>query len=73
MRHSLLFACFLALACSGAESAGAGASSHALAVDRPETRAAASLAVTSPAFAANGTIPLTFSPYGQGRSPALAW
>ncbi len=69
MRHFLLFGCFLALACSGADRAGAGP----LAVDRPETRSAASLRVTSSGFAANGTIPLTFSPYGQGRSPALAW
>jgi Raf kinase inhibitor-like YbhB/YbcL family protein len=73
MRHFLLFGCFFALACSGAECAGAGGSSAILAVDRPETRSAAPLAVTSPAFAANDTIPLTFSPYGQGRSPALAW
>jgi Raf kinase inhibitor-like YbhB/YbcL family protein len=73
MRHFLLFGCFLALACSGADSAGAGGSSAILAVDRPETRSAASLAVSSPAFAANGTIPLIFSPYGAGRSPALTW
>jgi Raf kinase inhibitor-like YbhB/YbcL family protein len=72
MRQTLILACFLALACSGTQSAGAG-SSHALAADRPETRAAASLSVTSPAFAANGTIPLAFSPYGQNRSPVLAW
>jgi Raf kinase inhibitor-like YbhB/YbcL family protein len=69
MRHFLLFTCFLALACSGADKAGAGP----LAVDRPETRSDASLRVTSSGFTANGTIPLTFSPYGQGRSPALAW
>ena len=69
MRQTLIFACFLALACSGAESADAGL----LAVDRPETGPNAALAVTSPAFSANGTIPLTFSPYGQGRSPALSW
>jgi Raf kinase inhibitor-like YbhB/YbcL family protein len=69
MRHTLLPVCFLALACSGAETADAGP----LAVDRPETRTNASLNVTSPAFAANGNIPLAFSPYGQGRSPALAW
>src|SRR6185295_16319595 len=69
MRQTLLVLCFLALACSGAERAGAGP----LAVDRPETRTAASLAVSSPAFTANGIIPLAFSPYGAGRSPALAW
>jgi Raf kinase inhibitor-like YbhB/YbcL family protein len=67
MRRSLLFACLLALACS--DSAGAGP----LARDRPETRTAASLAVTSPSFAAGGTIPLAHSAYGAGRSPALAW
>lgn len=69
MRHLPLFICLLALACSGTDKADAGP----LAVDRPETRSVTSLTVTSPAFSANGNIPLTFRPYGAGRSPALAW
>jgi Raf kinase inhibitor-like YbhB/YbcL family protein len=71
MRYFCLFALLLALACSG--SAGAGSGKHDLAVDRPETRAAGTLAVTSPAFAAGGVIPLRHSAYGDGRAPALAW
>jgi Raf kinase inhibitor-like YbhB/YbcL family protein len=67
MRHAVLLACLLALACS--DSAGAGP----LATNRAETRASAALAVTSPAFAAGGTIPLVHSAYGAGRSPALGW
>ena len=71
MRPFTLFLCLLALACS--DSAGAGSGKHALAMDRPETRAAATLRVSSPAFAQNGSIPLAHSAYGAGRAPALAW
>jgi Raf kinase inhibitor-like YbhB/YbcL family protein len=68
MRTRLLLACFLAAACSG--EAGAN---PALAVDRPETQAAAHLAVSSPDFGAGGPIPVAVSAYGQGVSPALSW
>jgi Raf kinase inhibitor-like YbhB/YbcL family protein len=71
MRHATLLFCLLALACS--DSAGAGSGKHALAMDRPETRASASLQISSPSFAANGAIPLAYSAYGAGRAPALAW
>jgi Raf kinase inhibitor-like YbhB/YbcL family protein len=67
MRPYLLLACLFAFACSD------GADAGPLAANRPETRAPATLAVTSPAFAANGTIPLAHSAYGAGRAPALAW
>lgn len=67
MRGRLLLACLLAAACS--DSAGAGP----LAADRPETRTAASLEVTSPSFSSGGDIPLAHSAYGVGRSPALGW
>lgn len=74
MRRAVLLLGFLALACSGGGAADAGQDRHALAVDRAETRAApASIAVTSPAFAAGGTIPLRHSAYGEGVSPPLAW
>jgi Raf kinase inhibitor-like YbhB/YbcL family protein len=71
MRHAVMLACFLAIACSG--SAGAGSGGHVLAVERPETRASAALNVTSPAFPPGGTIPLRYSAYGDNRSPPLAW
>ncbi|HMJ92699.1 MAG TPA: YbhB/YbcL family Raf kinase inhibitor-like protein [Allosphingosinicella sp.] len=71
MRRAPLLFCLLALACS--DSAGAGSGKHALAVDRPETRAAATLQVSSPSFARNGAIPAAYSAYGAGRAPALAW
>ena len=71
MKHSALIFCLLALACS--DSAGAGSGKHALAMDRPETRAAATLQVSSPAFAQNGAIPVAHSAYGAGRAPAIAW
>ncbi|HEY5723689.1 MAG TPA: YbhB/YbcL family Raf kinase inhibitor-like protein [Allosphingosinicella sp.] len=71
MRRFAFLFCLLALGCS--DSAGAGSGKHALAVDRPETRAAATLQVSSPSFAANGAIPLVHSAYGAGRAPALAW
>ncbi|KHL24777.1 PEBP family protein [Croceibacterium mercuriale] len=46
-----------------------------LALERPETRASgqARIAVTSPAFAADGAIPRDHSEYGLGISPPLGW
>lgn len=44
-----------------------------VAFDRPETRAAGKLAVTSPAFAANGVLPLAYTGYGQKRMAPIAW
>ena len=69
MKARYLLACFLVLACSQE----GGAKPAVLAVDRPETRASATFALTSPDFAAGGAIPLRFSDYGDGLSPALAW
>jgi Raf kinase inhibitor-like YbhB/YbcL family protein len=60
----------LALACSDD---GVAQDRHALATARAETRAQASFPVTSSAFAANAAIPLRFSAYGDGVSPALQW
>ena len=71
MRHSILAALLLAMACSGSADAGSG--KHALAKDRPETRASAILQVSSPSFVQNGAIPLAHSAYGAGHAPALAW
>jgi Raf kinase inhibitor-like YbhB/YbcL family protein len=48
------------------------ASAGPLAYERSETRTAGQLTLTSPAFAAGGTIPLRYSAYGEGVSP-LAW
>ena len=69
MKRHFALACLLAVACSQESSA----KDALLAIDRPETKAAAALVVASPDFAAGGAIPLTFSAYGEGRSPALAW
>lgn len=70
MRHSrLLLALALLAACSGE----AGARDPILAAERPETQASAPLLVTSPAFGPGGTIPLRFSAYDKGVSPALSW
>jgi len=44
-----------------------------LAMVRPETATRGKLAVTSPAFARNGAMPMRFSEYADGVSPALAW
>lgn len=46
-----------------------------LAMARPETQAAApgKLAVTAPAFSQNGTMPLKFTEYADGVSPAMSW
>jgi Raf kinase inhibitor-like YbhB/YbcL family protein len=72
MRGFLSLAAFAALSCSPAGDAVAQGT-HALAVDRPETRAAAAIAVTSPDFAAGAAIPLVHSAYGDGVSPELRW
>lgn len=45
----------------------------ALAMARPETQAAGTIAVRSEDFRARGPIPMTFSAYGQDISPALSW
>ncbi|HEV2866360.1 MAG TPA: YbhB/YbcL family Raf kinase inhibitor-like protein [Allosphingosinicella sp.] len=70
-RLAVLALSLLALACSGEGSART--SRHALASARPETHAAATFAVTSPAFAAGSGVPLRHSAYGEGLSPPLAW
>jgi Raf kinase inhibitor-like YbhB/YbcL family protein len=74
MRYAFLFACFLAFAaCSKPGSAETGAGRHALAGDRAETRTDATFTLTSRDFAQGGEIPLRYSAYGDGLSPALAW
>ena len=73
MRIALPFACLLAIACSNDGAADAASGGSALAAKRAEARASQSFRLTSPAFPEGGTIPLTFSPYGEGRSPALNW
>lgn len=69
--RALLGLALLAAGCSagGADAAGG----HALAIDRPETAAAARLEVSSTSFPANGEIPARYSAYGDNVSPALAW
>ena len=69
MKRLMILASLLVAGCSSEGSA----KDSALAIDRPETRAAATLSVTSSDFTSGGQIPLTFSAYGDGRSPALAW
>jgi Raf kinase inhibitor-like YbhB/YbcL family protein len=73
MRRAVLVLSLLALSCSNNDAAGAPDDRHALASARSETRATATLAVTSPAFAAGAAIPLRHSAYGDGVSPALSW
>src|SRR5687768_10064838 len=73
MRRAVLVLSLLALSCSNNDAAGAPDDRHALASARSETRATATLAVTSPAFAANGAIPLRHSAHGEGVSPPLSW
>jgi Raf kinase inhibitor-like YbhB/YbcL family protein len=73
MKTAPLALCLLALACSNEGAAGAPQDRHGLASARAETQAAASFAVTSPAFAEGGAIPLRHSAYGDGVSPALSW
>src|SRR5687767_1195680 len=73
MRWTPLLLSLLALSCSDDGAAGAQADRHTLAAERPETRATATIAVTSPAFAAGAPIPLRHSAYGDGVSPALSW
>jgi len=73
MRRAFLVLSLLALSCSNNDAAGAPGDRHALAAARSETRATATIAVTSPAFAAGAAIPLRHSAYGDGVSPALRW
>ena len=70
MRCVPLLLSLLALACADD---GAAQDRHALAAARAETRTEASFPVSSPAFAANGSIPLRHSAYGDGVSPELRW
>jgi Raf kinase inhibitor-like YbhB/YbcL family protein len=70
MKTRVLLACVLAVSCSRGSDAAKAA---ALAVDRPETRAAATFSPTSRDFVGGGAIPLRFSAYGDGISPSLAW
>ena len=73
MKWVLLALSLLALACSDDGNAGAAQDRDALASARAETRTEVTFAVISPAFAANGVIPLRHSAYGEGVSPALSW
>src|SRR5687768_12942816 len=73
MRRAVLVLSLLALSCSNDDAAGAPGDRHALASARSETRATATIAVSSPAFAAGAAIPLRHSAYGDGVSPALSW
>ena len=70
MKWTSLALGLLALACSDD---GDAQDRHALASARAETRTEASLAVSSPAFAAGAAIPLRHSAYGDGVSPGLRW
>jgi Raf kinase inhibitor-like YbhB/YbcL family protein len=72
MRPHLLFACLLVVACSQQSSAGP-AKPAGLASDRPETKAAATFALSSRDFGPGAEIPLRFSDYGDSLSPSLAW
>jgi Raf kinase inhibitor-like YbhB/YbcL family protein len=72
MDYRLLLACLLTLSCSQESSAGPGRDSS-LTIMQPETRATANISISSPAFAANGAIPLRHSAYGLGIAPALTW
>jgi Raf kinase inhibitor-like YbhB/YbcL family protein len=63
----------LNLACSNEGAADAPQDRHALASARAETLTWATFAVASPAFAADGAIPLRHSAYAEGLSPALSW
>ncbi|TMJ11296.1 MAG: YbhB/YbcL family Raf kinase inhibitor-like protein [Alphaproteobacteria bacterium] len=65
--RSALLAALLLLGCSDAGEAGP------LAAARDETRSTATLTVSSPDFPEGGAIPLRFSAYGAGTSPALTW
>jgi Raf kinase inhibitor-like YbhB/YbcL family protein len=65
--------CLFALACSDAGETQRAQDRQALASARTETSAAATLSVSSPAFEANGPIPLKYSAYGEGVSPSLKW
>ena len=49
------------------------ASAGQLASERAETKAAATISLTSSAFAEGQPIPLRFSAYGDGVSPPLQW
>jgi Raf kinase inhibitor-like YbhB/YbcL family protein len=44
-----------------------------LASARPETQSSGQIVVTSPSFAANRSLGLQYSEYGDGFSPALTW
>src|SRR3954464_2402423 len=67
----LLLACLLAVACS--QQSNAGPTPVVLAVDRPETQAAAGFTLTSPDFRANGQLPHRFSASDVNISPSLVW
>jgi Raf kinase inhibitor-like YbhB/YbcL family protein len=73
MKLAPLLLCLLVLACSDQGAAQRMQDRHALASARAETQAAAIIPVSSPAFAANGPIPLRHSAYGDGISPPLSW
>jgi Raf kinase inhibitor-like YbhB/YbcL family protein len=72
MKARLLLTCLLAVACSQQSDAGPG-KPVVLAVDRPETQAAATFTLTSRDFVQGGQIPQRFSGYGDSLSPSLAW
>jgi Raf kinase inhibitor-like YbhB/YbcL family protein len=72
MKTRLLLACLLAVACSQEGNAGSG-KPVVIAVDRPETQAAASFTLASRDFKAGEAIPTRFSAYGDGLSPHLSW
>lgn len=46
---------------------------NALAAERPETSSSGTLEIGSDDFPAGGSIPSTYSAYGQGVSPGLTW
>ena len=73
MKWTYLILSLLALSCGGGDAAGTAQDRHALAGARAETRTEQRLGIASPAFAPGSTIPLRYSAYGEGVSPALSW
>jgi Raf kinase inhibitor-like YbhB/YbcL family protein len=73
MKAAPLFLSLFVLACSDQSAAQRTPDRQSLASARAETRAATTIPVSSPAFAANGPIPLRHSAYGEGISPPLSW
>lgn len=64
---------FVAAALTCAASAALAASTSALAIAFSGLKGSGTIRVSSPKIATGGVVPETFSAYGQGVSPPLAW